>query len=218
LTSACSYPWGMNGVQAGRALAERHGADTGINQISVDRGRSLLNFSEVTGVGDWSLRSALCRMAQPEPVRVGRVLESVRRLDAVLHHFRPALEQQPAFCERPVDDSGTTDRYPDVRTADIARLAADGFEIDSILTGYTEDDAIAPVDDEERAALPILVAAVRFERLSAVLTGWAHQGPGHQPIELFDRACDDIEALLDRLGVPRETGPPGPGGRSRPGR
>jgi len=209
----------MDGVQAGRALAERHAADSGDDRISVDRGRSLLNFSEVTGVGDWSLRSALSRMAQPEPVRVGRVLESVRRLDAVLHHFRSTLEQQAAICERPADDSGTTERYPDVRTADIARLAADGFDVDSVLTGYTQEDVMLhPVSDDERAALPVLVAAVQFERLSTALNGWAHQGPGDEPIELFDQACDDIEALLDQLGVPKETGPPGAGGRSRPSR
>jgi hypothetical protein len=42
-------------------------------------------FAERPRAGDWSLRSALCRYAQPEPHRVGQVLELVRRVEAALH-------------------------------------------------------------------------------------------------------------------------------------
>jgi hypothetical protein len=45
----------------------------------------LLVFAERSRAGDWSLRSALCRYAQPQPKRVSEVLELVRRIDFALH-------------------------------------------------------------------------------------------------------------------------------------
>jgi hypothetical protein len=45
----------------------------------------LVEFSVRSRAGDWSLRSALVRYAQAEPVRVGQVLELVRRIEAALH-------------------------------------------------------------------------------------------------------------------------------------
>lgn len=45
----------------------------------------LVDFAERSRVGDWSLRSALCRYAQPQPKRVSEVLEVVRRVEAALH-------------------------------------------------------------------------------------------------------------------------------------
>jgi hypothetical protein len=55
----------------------------------------LLDVAERSRVGDWSLRSALVRYAQAEPVRVSRVLEVVRRLEAGLKPHQKALEQHP---------------------------------------------------------------------------------------------------------------------------
>jgi hypothetical protein len=45
---------------------------------------ALVDYAERSRVGDWSLRSALCRYAQPQPQRVSAVLEVVRRIDAVV--------------------------------------------------------------------------------------------------------------------------------------
>lgn len=45
----------------------------------------LVEFAERSRLGDWSLRSALCRYAQPQPQRVSEVLECVRRIEAALH-------------------------------------------------------------------------------------------------------------------------------------
>ena len=58
----------------------------------------LLHVSERSRIGEWSLRSALVRYAQGEPVRVSRVLDVVRRLEAGLKPHLKALEQdrQPA--------------------------------------------------------------------------------------------------------------------------
>ena len=41
-------------------------------------------YADVARDGDWTLRSALVRFAQPEPVRAGVVLELVRRTDGAL--------------------------------------------------------------------------------------------------------------------------------------
>ena len=60
----------------------------------------LLDVAERSRVGDWSLRSALVRYAQAEPVRVGRVLDVVRRLEAGLKPHLKALEKHP----EPADD------------------------------------------------------------------------------------------------------------------
>lgn len=215
-------------VQAGRALAEQHVALAArLDKPSVDRDRSLLNFSEVTYVGDWSLRSALCRLAQPEPVRVGRVLESVRRLDALFHHAQRSLERYPAWSVRPgstltatlADGVGADlDQqccYGDARTADAARLVESGLSLNDVVDGYGGAEGVEPFTPDELAVLPALAVGVRFEALTEVMTSWADRGPEHRPVEALDQACDEIEARLDELGVPRESGRPPRGSRSR---
>lgn len=44
----------------------------------------LVDVAERARAGDWSLRSALCRYAQPEPARVVAVYELLRRIDVAL--------------------------------------------------------------------------------------------------------------------------------------
>ncbi len=216
----------MNDSEAGRLLAERHKAlaPRGGARVAADRSRSLLNFSEVAYDDDWSLRSALCRLAQPEPVRVGRVLESTRRLEVVLHHAQRALERHGAYCLRPASRLAgavidpppeASGHYPGVRTADLARMVESGFAADSLVSSYAAVEGIEPLGEEERVAIPLLGVAVRFEDLAATLTAWAAQGSTNRPVEAFDQACDEIESRLDALGVPRETGGPPRRGRSR---
>jgi hypothetical protein len=56
----------------------------------------LLAFAERSRAGDWSLRSALVRYAQANPVRVSQVLELVRRIEAGLHpHARLLADEGP---------------------------------------------------------------------------------------------------------------------------
>jgi len=54
----------------------------------------LLDYAERARVGDWSLRSALVRYAQPCPRQVSEVLELVRRIEHGLgpHHRRLSTE------------------------------------------------------------------------------------------------------------------------------
>jgi hypothetical protein len=54
----------------------------------------LVDFAERPRTHDWSLRAALVRYAQPEPVRVNRVLEHVRRIDFALGKQRKLLERE----------------------------------------------------------------------------------------------------------------------------
>lgn len=53
----------------------------------------LLDYSERPRVDDWSLRSALTRYAQPQPARVGALLELVRRIEFGLKPHVKALEK-----------------------------------------------------------------------------------------------------------------------------
>ena len=52
---------------------------------------ALVAYAERSRVGDWSLRSALCRYAQPQPVRVSEVLELVRRIELPVHKLNGRL-------------------------------------------------------------------------------------------------------------------------------
>ena len=114
------------------------------------------------------------------------------------------------MCVRPGSEP-----YPDVRTADIARAAEiEGHPLAEVVDGY-EREADEPLSPEERAALQLLPIAVQFERLAGLLVDWAAAGPADRPVDAFDRACADIESELDRLDVPRESGPPPRGARGR---
>lgn len=56
----------------------------------------LLDFAERPREGDWSLRAALTRYAQPEPERVGNLLEVVRRVEAAVRPHLKAIERDGA--------------------------------------------------------------------------------------------------------------------------
>ncbi len=59
---------------------------------------ALVDYAERSREGDWSLRSALVRYAQPEPQRVSQVLELVRRIDFALHpHAKRLAKEGPAL-------------------------------------------------------------------------------------------------------------------------
>jgi hypothetical protein len=58
----------------------------------------LLDYQERSRDDDWSLRSALCRFAQPEPQRVSDVLTLVRRIEFGLHpHVKAVAAHGPAL-------------------------------------------------------------------------------------------------------------------------
>lgn len=188
-----------------RALAERHAAPA-----EPDSSVSLLNCAERSRTGDWSMRSALTRFAQPHPVRAARVLALVRRLDAALRHIARPLGLHPVTCDRklsPVSlDRQPVEPYPDTRVADLARLAAQlPAGIDDVLAAY--ESTTDPLSDTERSALPLLGVALRLDALADVLTDWAVSGPLDPPTDEVDHSCAEVLNELDRLGVPVEQGP-----------
>lgn len=202
----------MEATEAGRRLAVRHEQGAA---VQIDQDRSLLNYPEAPHTGDWTLRSALVRLAQPEPERVAALLQVSRRLDAAIHHVARALERHPVVCDRAVDPADPsapgTEPVPDARIADVARLVAAGLDEREVAAGY---GSVSPLDREERLALPLLAVAVELERLAIRLAEWAAAGPEHPPVEEVDRVTSWARARIDELGVPEETGPP-PGARSR---
>jgi hypothetical protein len=75
--------------------------------IRPDELASLVDLAERPRRDDWSLRAALVRYAQPEPVRVARLLELVRRVEFALDAQRRTLESEgPAIWAAVEDPSG----------------------------------------------------------------------------------------------------------------
>lgn len=196
---------GTDPAETGRRLAERHA-----EAHEVDPTTSLLNYAEAPHTGDWTLRSALVRIAQSDPPRVGAVLEPIRRLDAALHHVARLLERHGVRCDRSLAgpdglDGEPVDPYPDARTADLARLVASGVDADRLLSGYEE---AGPLEHEERMAIPLLVVAVGFDALASELAVWADERRVPPPLDRIDEVHLGATEVLDALGVPVETGPP----------
>jgi len=116
--------------------------------------RPSVGFADSPRDADWSLRAALVRFAQPEPVRAGAVLELVRRTDGALK------------------------------------------QADELRAGE-----LAPVVDE-------------LDAIADALVGWAIRHDGPPPVDTVEHHGARAHALLEALGVPRESGPP-PGARRR---
>jgi hypothetical protein len=59
---------------------------------------ALVDYQERPRVDDWSLRSAITRYAQPQPVRASAVLELVRRIEFALKpHMKDVEREGPAL-------------------------------------------------------------------------------------------------------------------------
>ncbi len=71
----------------------------------------LIDYAERPRVDDWSLRAALTRYAQPQPQRVGDLLELVRRIEFAMASHRKVIEGEGAELWRAVQADGapTTD-------------------------------------------------------------------------------------------------------------
>lgn len=191
-------------VRLGQLLAERHAEGA-----ELDARLNLLNYAEAPYEGDWTLRSALMRLAQPHPKRVGQVLDLTRRLDAPLHHVRKVLERHVVMADRGLTPENV-EKEPlaaigDIRTADLARLVAAGIDQAALLAGYEERHEL---EHEERLAVPLLVVAIMIEKLAQALCAWALVGPADPPLEAVDHFVETVAVKLDELGVPEETGPP----------
>ncbi|MEM8706830.1 MAG: hypothetical protein AAGE98_10270 [Actinomycetota bacterium] len=196
---------------AGRRLAERHAASA----AAPDPQLTLVNHAESPRADDWTLRSALVRLASPEPQLVADLLTRVRRLDATLSQASSILAKQTVVCDRALTldtvDGEPVDPYPDTRTADLARLAAaSGDEADVVVEAY-----LAEVDlgAAEVAALPLLGVALTIDTLADELVGWARIAPAPAPTDRIRATIAAVQTRLDELGVPVEEPPMGRGRR-----
>ena len=218
-----AYDPAMEHAQAaGRLLAERHQDQ----RVEPDPAVSLVNYAEAPRPGDWTLRSSLVRLAQPEPALVAALLEQVRRLDTTLHHAQRALGKYTVLCDRTLTRhavSGSAsgwalahpaEPYVDCRVADIARMAKSfGDDGASVVDAY-----LAEIDlrAEERGSIALLEVALDFDELAIALAEWAPTAPAPAPAEHLAAVTDRARARMNKLGVPIEEGPPpGRGRRTR---
>ena len=198
---------------AGGLLASRHAA-----RADPVPDLSLLNFEESPRSGDYTMRSALVRFAQPEPARAAALLHLVRRLNATLQPVSRQLETNTVIADAALnidaivgagdgrDLGAAVAPYADTRLADLARLARSApTEFDAILDAYV---AVAPLDDTEQAALPLLMIALELDKAAAMLATWAPTAPAPGLIAVVDSVCASVFDQLEILGVPEETGPP----------
>jgi hypothetical protein len=200
-----------NAQEAGRRLGVRHRA-AGEPEAS-ETADSLIRYAESGRAGDWTLRSALVRLAQPEPVRAGAVLELIRRCDGAIAPFTRRLEAAMTQTDPRIDLAtlvgnrwSPSSGQLDIRVADLARLAWREPEVfPALLEGYREE---VDLHDDEVAALPYLEAAIVLDDLAVTLTDWAAAGSRQPPpCELVDARCTEAFELLEALGVAREQRP-----------
>lgn len=116
---------------------------------------ALLDASERSRVGDWSLRAALCRYAQPHPGRVRDVLELVRRIDAALHPEAKRLDRQGELLWA-VLDNGAVAAPEDAQLVGILRALRELDELGDVLAEWAEDRA----GQDPRSAIDATIASV----------------------------------------------------------
>ena len=197
---------------AGHLLANRH--EVG---VEAEHGVGLLAFAETDRDNGWTLRSALVRLAQPEPVRAGALLELVRRFEWALQPMARNLERYLVSADRQLSWSRLIeaedgwafappeDRYPDARVTDLARLNSGNVdEFKTVLAAYSSRIELEP---DELAALPLLALLLSLDQLAETLVIWALVAPNHPPIEQIDEVCHRLHVELEALGVTAEADP-----------
>lgn len=192
------------------ALAEAHAGPVD----GLPEGTRLVDYAESSRTGDWSLRSALVRFAQPEPVRAGAVLELVRRTDGALKPHRRRLESASAPTHPDLgpdlieaDSAGVAlaagaRQVLDAPAADLARAASRLVDGDAVVEAYVAAAGPDPTFD----AVPLLVVALELDAVADALVAWACVHDGPPPVDVVDERAAVAFARLGELGVPRETG------------
>jgi len=110
----------------------------------------LTDLAERPRSHNWSLRSALCRYAQPQPERVSKVLDLLRRGEAALHAKSPLDGPEVLAAMRELD------HLADV----LAEWASDratsrpDAQVDEVITAITSNFETLGVPFEERPARP----------------------------------------------------------------
>jgi hypothetical protein len=108
---------------------------------------ALIDYAERPRVDDWSMRAALTRYAQPEPQRVGELLELVRRIEFALGAYRRVIDSDGSELWRAVqeaDGTETSDRLVGMLLAmvELDRLGDELAAWAADPTGERPDDAV----------------------------------------------------------------------------
>lgn len=123
---------------------------------------SVLNYAERPRVDDWSLRSALVRYAQPDPVRVGQLLDLVRRIEfAIGPHTKLLVTDGPALWAAVHD--GADAGAPHAMVVGLLRAMTELDVLGDRVAAWADDPHLARPD----ADLDATIAAVA-ERLDAL--------------------------------------------------
>ena len=105
----------------------------------------VVDFAERSRVGDWSLRSALVRYAEGQPIRVRELLEQVRRTETAFHALGKLLEKRGPELWAAVD-AGEADAA-DARTVDLLRAAIELDRLGDTLAAWADDRSGTRPDD-----------------------------------------------------------------------
>ena len=107
----------------------------------------LVDFSERPRTNDWSLRAALCRYAQPQPARVNRVLDSVRRVEWALQSQRGVLEKEGPAIWTEVDDGPSPAIGSHAPLVELLRATAELDRLGDALAGWAVARAVPRPDE-----------------------------------------------------------------------
>jgi hypothetical protein len=103
------------------------------------------DFAERSRVGDWSLRSALVRYAEGQPVRVSRVIEHVRRIETAFHALGKVLEQRGPELWAAVEGGAAS--ADDAKVVDLLRTAIELDRLGDALATWADDRSGPRPDD-----------------------------------------------------------------------
>jgi hypothetical protein len=106
---------------------------------------SVVDFAERSRVGDWSLRSALVRYAEGQPVRVSNLLEQVRRTETAFHALGKVLEKRGAELWAAAD--GGEVAPDDEKVVELVRAAIELDRLGDALAAWADDRAGSRPDD-----------------------------------------------------------------------
>ncbi len=224
----------MNQAEAaGALLARRHQTEVGSKRGGIGK------FAEAPRTAEWTLRSALVRFAQPEPVRAAALLDLVRRCEWAIHPLVRVIERhlvlgdcRPSLPSRAENTSGgddpagehvdgwvavnSPDRRVEARIVDLARLVNHHPDLaEEIIAAYR---SYIELETEELEALAILGPILALDELADTLTAWAPYAPADPPLTVVDEVCLELNARLSELGVTAAIDPAraGRSGQPRP--
>lgn len=113
----------------------------------------LVDFAERSRVGDWSLRSALVRYAEGQPVRVSRLLELVRRIEAAVHAHGKVLASDGPVLWSAVSDGHAPATGPAAFLVELLGTMAVLDGVADELAAWADDRGRARPDEAVDAAI-----------------------------------------------------------------